>query len=223
MAVRVMVVDDHPMVREGLVAMLSPYKDIELVATCADGREAVAAAQSTNPDVILMDIKMGGLNGFETTKLILSERPATKVIFLTIFEDAESIRQALQAGGSGYILKQVTQDKLAEAIHRAYRGEKVIDPDLLGHVVSDYARLAQGAPLPGTHPPKAGLSEELTVREKEILNYLVQGLTNKEIAAATHLATDTIKTHLRNIYRKLGVKNRSQAISATLKLTGRRQ
>lgn len=223
MAVRVMVVDDHPMVREGLVAMLSPYKDIELVATCADGREAVAAAQSTNPDVILMDIKMGGLNGFETTKLILSERPATKVIFLTIFEDAESIRQALQAGGSGYILKQVTQDKLAEAIRRAYRGEKVIDPDLLGHVVSDYARLAQGAPLPGAHPPREGLGEELTAREKEILNYLVQGLTNKEIAAATHLATDTIKTHLRNIYRKLGVKNRSQAISATLKLTGRRQ
>lgn len=217
MPVRVMVVDDHPMVREGLVAMLSPYKDIEVVGTCADGREAVAKALTTNPDVILMDIKMGGLNGFETARLILSQQPEAKIIFLTIFEDAESIRQALQAGGSGYILKQVSQEKLAEAIRRAYQGEKVIDPELFNHVVSDYARLAQGLTTSGPQPEQLP-SEELTVREREILKYLVQGLTNKEIAAATHLATDTIKTHLRNIYRKLGVKNRSQAISAALKI-----
>jgi DNA-binding NarL/FixJ family response regulator len=217
-----MVVDNHPMVREGLVAMLSPYQDIEMVGACADGREAVATARATNPDVILMDIKMGGLNGFETTRLILSQQPNTKVIFLTIFEDAEAIRQALQAGGSGYILKQVSQEKLAEAIRRVHQGEKVIDPDLLGRVVSDYARLAQSLTLPRPQPEGEPAGEELTAREKEILKYLVQGLTNKEIAATTYLATDTIKTHLRNIYRKLGVKNRSQAISATLKLSGRR-
>lgn len=221
MPVRVMLVDDHPMVREGLVAMLSPHKDIEVVGTCADGQEALTASMATNPDVILMDISMEGMNGFETTRLILAQQPEVKVVFLTIYEDAESIRQALQAGGSGYILKQVSQQKLAEAIRRAHQGEKVIDPDLLGHVVSDYARLAQGL---GAHKLRSEvevLNEELTVREKEILGYLVQGLTNKEIAAVTHLATDTIKTHLRNIYRKLDVKNRSQAVSATLKMSHR--
>lgn len=210
-----MIVDDHPMVREGLVAMLSHYEDIEVVATCADGNEALEKVAETDPDVVLMDIKMGGLNGFETTRMLLERKPEAKVVFLTIFEDAESIRQALQAGGSGYILKQVTQDKLAEAIRRAYQGEKVIDPELFGRVVSDYARLAQGS---ASSSEKAAAVVDLTVREKEILKYLVQGLTNKEIAAATHLATDTIKTHLRNIYRKLGVKNRSQAISAALRL-----
>jgi len=223
-AVRVLIVDDHPMVREGLVAMLSPYEDIEVVGTCADGREAVAKALATGPDVILMDIKMGGLNGFETARLILAQQPEVKIVFLTIFEDAESIRQALQAGGSGYILKQVSQEKLAETIRRAHQGEKIIDPELFGHVVNDYARLAQGLSSSAPPAPATGTQvaeEELTVREREILNYLVQGLTNKEIAAATHLATDTIKTHLRNIYRKLGVKNRSQAVSVALKLNRR--
>ncbi|MCR4419715.1 MAG: response regulator transcription factor [Clostridia bacterium] len=213
MAVRVMIVDDHPMVREGLVAMLGPYSDLEVVATCADGEEAVVAAPSVLPDVILMDIRMGGLNGFETTRRILGENPRVKVLFLTIYEDAESIRQALQAGGSGYILKQVTQEKLVEAIRRVYRGEKVIDPELFGRVVNDYARLAQGVGADA-----AAGAEELTVREQEILRLLARGLTNKEIAAATHLATDTVKTHLRNIYRKLGVRNRSQAVSVALKL-----
>jgi DNA-binding NarL/FixJ family response regulator len=201
------------MVREGLVAMLGPYSDLEVVATCADGEEAVVAAPSVLPDVILMDIRMGGLNGFETTRRILGENPRVKVLFLTIYEDAESIRQALQAGGSGYILKQVTQEKLVEAIRRVYRGEKVIDPELFGRVVNDYARLAQGVGADA-----AAGAEELTVREQEILRLLARGLTNKEIAAATHLATDTVKTHLRNIYRKLGVRNRSQAVSVALKL-----
>jgi len=201
------------MVREGLVAMLGPYSDLEVVATCADGEEAVVAAPSVLPDVILMDIRMGGLNGFETTRRILGENPRAKVLFLTIYEDAESIRQALQAGGSGYILKQVTQEKLVEAIRRVYRGEKVIDPELFGRVVNDYARLAQGVGADA-----AAGAEELTVREQEVLRLLARGLTNKEIAAATHLATDTVKTHLRNIYRKLGVRNRSQAVSVALKL-----
>ncbi|MGB9886988.1 MAG: response regulator transcription factor [Moorellales bacterium] len=213
MAVKVMIVDDHPMVREGLVAMLSPYPDLEVVATCADGQEALAKAAASAPDVVLMDIKMGGLNGFETTRQLLADNPRLKVLFLTIFEDAESIRQALQSGGSGYILKQVTQEKLVEAILKVYRGEKVIDPELFGRVVNDYARLAQGVAT--VEPALSG--EELTVREQEILRLLARGMTNKEIAAATHLATDTVKTHLRNIYRKLGVKNRSQAVSLALK------
>jgi DNA-binding NarL/FixJ family response regulator len=208
-----MIVDDHPMVREGLVAMLSPCPDLEVVATCANGQEAVAQAAVAVPDVVLMDIKMGGLNGFEATRQLLAENPRLKVLFLTIYEDAESIRQALQSGGSGYILKQVTQEKLVEAILRVYRGEKVIDPELFGRVVNDYARLAQGAAA--AEPAFSG--EELTVREQEILRLLAKGMTNKEIAAATHLATDTVKTHLRNIYRKLGVKNRSQAVSLALK------
>jgi len=210
--IKLLIVDDHSMIREGLTAMLSPYQDIDIVGACSDGTEALEFINHTLPDVILMDIKMGKMNGIDATKEILARAPGVKVIMLTIYEDAESVRLSLQAGAVGYILKQASQEKLAESIRRAYNGETVIDPSLLNQLVTDYARLAQGLSAQSRNQVLEE-NKELTPREDEVLKYLAQGLTNKEISARTHLAVDTVKTHLRSIYRKLGVTNRSQAIS----------
>ncbi len=210
--INLLIVDDHPMIREGLVAMLTPYPDINIVGTCSDGQEAIESVEAHAPDIILMDIKMLKVNGFEATREIVSNYPGVKVIMLTIFEDAESIRLALQAGASGYMLKQASREKLVESIRRAFKGETIIDSMLLSQLVTDYTRLAQGYTTRG-YSLSADESSELTPRESEVARFLAQGLTNKEISARTHLAVDTVKTHLRSIYRKMGVKNRSQAIT----------
>ena len=217
--IRLLIVDDHAMIREGLVVMLKPYRDIEVVGTCTGGAEAAEAAERYQPDVILMDIKMGGMNGIEATSRIVGKCPRTWVICLTIYEDAESLRMALQAGATGYMLKQASQEKLVECIQRVHRGDIVIAPSLMGQLVNEYTRLAHG--VAGNHPPPVGDGQELSPREEEVLNYLSLGLTNKEISLRTYLAVNTVKAHLHNIYRKMGVKNRSQAITEIMRQRGR--
>lgn len=210
--VKLFIVDDHPMIREGLTAMLSPYQDIRIVGSYSSAAEALDAISMNIPDVVLMDIKMGKMNGIEAAREMTAMVPGIKIIMLTIYEDAESVRLSLQAGAIGYMLKQASHEKLAESIRQAFSGETVIDPSLLSQLVTDYARLAQNFSV----QPKnivANDNKELTPREDEVLQHLAKGLTNKEISANTHLAVDTVKTHLRSIYRKLGVMNRSQAIS----------
>lgn len=222
MPIKLLIVDDHPMVREGLTAMLSANNDIDVAGSCGNSVEAIEMALQQEPDIILMDIKMNGTNGIETTKQILSRNDNIKVIILTVFEDTESIRLALQAGATGYILKHISQEKLIESIKRVYKGETVIDQSIFHHIVNDYTRLTKKFTEIKEEPGGDANEErdiELTPREREILYYLVKGLTNKEISAATNLAVDTVKTHLRHIFRKLGVKNRSQAISEAIKLS----
>lgn len=216
-SIKLLIVDDHPMIREGLVAMLGPSRDIDIIGCCSDGEEALEFVTHSIPDVVLMDIKMKKMNGIETTRQLTTLIPGIKVIMLTIMEDAESVRLSLQAGATGYILKQATQEKLIESVHQAYRGETVIDPALIDQLVNDYARMAQGS-LNLSRTLTKNNNKNLTPREDEILKYLSQGLSNKEISAKTHLAVDTVKTHLRSIYRKMGVKSRAQAISEIIRL-----
>ena len=218
MTIKLLVVDDHPMVREGLAAMLSDCEEITLLNSCSNSEEAIQAAIEQEPDIILMDIKMKGKNGIETTKEILLLKPQLKIIFLTVFEDTESIRQALQSGAAGYILKHVSREKLIETIKRVFNGETVIDQSIFHQIVDDYTRLSKKFAEKRKTPPRENI-EELTPREQEILQHLVKGLTNKEISSATNLAVDTVKTHLRNIFRKFGVKNRTQAITQAMKLS----
>ncbi len=221
MAIKLLVVDDHPMVREGLSAMLGSCGEINVIGSCGNSEEAVKTALTEEPDIILMDIKMEGTNGIETTRLILKEKPAIKIIILTVFEDTESIRLALQAGAAGYILKHVSREKLLETIRKIYQGETVVDPLVLHRILHDYARLSKEAADAWEEQPEETAEENnirLTPREQEILFHLVKGLTNKEISAATNLAVDTVKTHLRNIFRKMGVKNRTQAIARAVKI-----
>ncbi|MGI6308281.1 MAG: response regulator transcription factor [Dethiobacteria bacterium] len=216
--IKLLIVDDHPMVREGLSVMLATCDEITLLGSCSNSEDAIKAAMEKEPDIILMDIKMEGKSGIETTKEILILKPQIKVIFLTVFEDTESIRQALQSGAAGYILKHVSREKLIETIKRVFNGETVIDQSIFHQIVNDYTRLSKKvAETSGSL--KQEKIEDLTPREQEILQHLVKGLTNKEISTATNLAVDTVKTHLRNIFRKFGVKNRTQAITQAMKLS----
>lgn len=218
MTIKILIVDDHPMVREGLSNMLENCEDISIAGSCGNSDEAIAKANELAPHVILMDIKMEGVNGIETAKQILAQKPEIKIIFLTIFEDTESIRLALQSGASGYILKHVSRQNLIDTIKRVHNGETIIDQSVFRQIVNDYTRLSKK--LTEIKPlEKEEKRVELTPREQEILRQLVKGLTNKEISAATNLAVDTVKTHLRNIYQKLQVKNRTQAISLAMKLS----
>lgn len=227
MTIKLMIVDDHPMVREGLITMLSSCSEITIVGDCGNSEEAQSLVQSLGPAVILMDIKMKGMNGIETARQILKLRPEIKIIFLTVFEDTESIRLALQSGGAGYLLKHVTREKLVDTINRVHRGETIIDQSVFHQIVNDYTRLSkkladmkEGKALPEENkfPNEPDQDTVLTPREQEILYHITRGLTNKEISTATNLAVDTVKTHLRNIFRKLGVKNRTQAISRAIKM-----
>ncbi|MGM0688129.1 MAG: response regulator transcription factor [Bacillota bacterium] len=221
MTIKILIVDDHPMVREGLSNMLENCEGISIAGSCGNSEEAIAKAHEVAPDVILMDIKMEGVNGIETAKQILAQKPEIKIIFLTIFEDTESIRLALQSGASGYILKHVSRQNLIDTIKRVHNGETIIDQSVFRQIVNDYTRLSKK--LTEIKPlEKEEKRVELTPREQEILRQLVKGLTNKEISSATNLAVDTVKTHLRNIYQKLQVKNRTQAISLAMKLSRNR-
>lgn len=217
MTIKLLIVDDHPMVREGLSAMLSTSGDITIAGSCSNSEEAIQMALQEEPDIILMDIKMKGVNGINTAREILIQKPQIKIIFLTVFEDTESIRQALQSGASGYILKHVSREKLIETIKRVFQGETVIDQSVFHQIVTDYTRLSKKVLEKKQEEKEKNI--ELTPREQEILYHLVRGLTNKEISSATNLAVDTVKTHLRNIFRKLGVKNRTQAISLAIKIS----
>lgn len=223
MTIKLLIVDDHLMVREGLVAMLGSCDEIEIAGSCSNSEEAQQMSRSLEPHIILMDIKMKGVNGIETARQILKELPHIKIIFLTVFEDTESIRLALQSGASGYLLKHVTQEKLMDTITRVFNGETVIDQSVFRQLVNDYTHLSKKI----TEADENGGSDEtelqdrevmLTPREQEVLYHLSRGFTNKEISTATNLAVDTVKTHLRNIFRKLGVKNRTQAISRAAKM-----
>lgn len=218
-SIKLLIVDDHPMIREGLVAMLGPYKDLDIIGCCSNAQEALEFITTTVPDVILMDIKMQNMNGIEATREITALVPGIKIIMLTIYEDAESVRLSLQAGATGYMLKQATQESLVESIRQAFRGETVIDSALINQLIHDYARIAQGSR--NLSQSTKSDNNNLTPREDDILKYLCQGLSNKEISFKTHLAVDTVKTHLRNIYRKMGVKSRSQAISEIIRQQGK--
>lgn len=224
MSIKLLIVDDHPMVREGLVTMLSSCGEIDIAGSCSNSEDAQSMAQSLKPDVILMDIKMEGVNGIDTARQILKNLPQIKIIFLTVFEDTESIRLALQSGASGYLLKHITQEKLMDTIKRVFHGETIIDQSVFHQIVNDYTRLSKkitDAEESGISDAETDLSDQeiiLTPREQEILYHLSRGFTNKEISTATNLAVDTVKTHLRNIFRKLGVKNRTQAISRASKM-----
>ncbi len=217
MQIKVIIVDDHALIREGLIYMLNICEDIVVINDCGSAEEAYRLSMLTKPDIILMDIKMNRVNSIEATRQILKELPKTKIMFLTIFEDTEFVKQALEAGAAGYVLKHISRDKLIETIKRVYRGERIIDPIVFKQIVDDYIKLTN--PCDYSEDVESIVQTiDLTQREQEILYQLIKGMTNKEISAETHLAIDTVKTHLRNIFRKLGVKNRSQATTKGMKL-----
>lgn len=195
--IRVLIADDHGVVRDGLGRLVEAFADIELVAVAADGEEAVARTAEHQPDVVLMDLDMPRVDGIEATRRIMAAQPAIAVLVLTSFSDRARITGALDAGAVGYLLKDVSADQVAEGIRAAARGESPLDPRAARAVLE--ART--------TRDPLEGISD----REREVLALLVEGLSNKLIARRLAISEKTVKAHLTSVFRVLGVTDRTQA------------
>ena len=200
--IRVLIADDHAVVRQGLRTFLELQDDIEVMGDACDGEEAVAAALDGRPDVVIMDLVMPGLDGIEATRRILRERPATRVIALTSFLDDEKVLPAVRAGAAGYLLKDVEPEQLVRAIRTVHGGEALLHPAATATVMRELADHAEPA-------DEADLG--LTGREREVLALVARGLPNKLIARELGIAEKTVKTHVSSILAKLGVTDRTQA------------
>ena len=204
--IRILLVDDQPLFREGLRTLLSLHPDFEVVGEAGNGEEALRLSRSLHPSVVLMDLQMPVLDGVAATRRLRLEQPNCQVIVLTTFDDDELVFDGLRAGALGYLLKDAPSEKLGEAIRLAARGESFLQPSVAAKVVAEFARLTS---KPATS--SNALVEPLSEREREILNLIAQGSSNREIAGALFLAEGTVKNHVTNILGKLGVRDRTQA------------
>jgi len=204
MTIRVLVVDDQRLVRDGIASLLGIEPDLEVVGTAADGSTALELARQSRPDVVLMDVRMPTMDGVEATAALRQELPDCRVLMLTTFDDEEYVVRALRAGASGYLLKDVPAADLAQAIRLAHAGVDQHDPAAIGRVVGALDRAER---RPVTPPPDAGL----TPREREVLGLLARGATNREIARELYLSEGTVKNHVSNILSRLGLRDRTQA------------
>ena len=204
---RLLLVDDQALFREGLRTLLGLQADFEIAGEAANGEEAVSQVRTLVPDVVLMDLRMPVMGGVEATRRIRLEAPAARVIVLTTFEEDEEVFAALRAGAAGYLLKASPSAKLCEAIRLAARGESLLEPSVAAKVVAEFARMG-GREARRPSPP---LAEPLSVRERDVLRLLAEGRSNKEIAGELGIAEGTVKNHMSNVLGKLGVLDRTQA------------
>lgn len=208
---RVVLVDDHQMVLDGLAAMLRPHAaHIEIVGQTTDAAAAVDLVASLRPDLVLLDVRLKGASGLDLCQDLLTRLPDVRVVFLTVYDDEQYLFQALRAGASGFLLKRVTGQELVGHLERVMDGEIAIDPALMGRVALSAAKLHSGEYWPGAHLG-------LTHRESEVLEQMVRGLSHRAVARTLLMGEETVKTHARAIYRKLGVADRAQAIAAALR------
>ena len=206
--IRVLIADDQALVRAGFRAILEAEDDLEVVGEAAGGREAVALARETTPDVVLMDIRMPDLDGIEATRRLLKRDAAPKVLMLTTFDLDEYLYEAMRAGASGFLLKDVPRDQLVAAVRTIAAGDALLAPALVQRLVEDFVR----RPHPGTTIPAE--LESLSDRELEVLRLVARGLSNAEIAQALFVSETTVRTHVGHILAKLGLRGRVQAVVA---------
>lgn len=207
MTIRILLVDDQALFREGLQTLLSVHDDLEVVGEASNGQEAIEAVGKLSPDVVLMDLRMPVLNGVAATRQITEATPQSRVIVLTTFDDDDYVFDGLRAGAVGYLLKDVPSAKLVEAIRAAARGESFLQPSVAAKVVAEFSRMS-GL---NTADPQQTLVEPLSERELEILGVLATGASNREIANTLFITEGTVKNHVTNILGKLGVRDRTQA------------
>jgi DNA-binding NarL/FixJ family response regulator len=202
-SIRVLIADDHPLFRDGMRGLLGSLPDMEVVGEASSGEQAVELAGELQPDVILMDIQMPGINGIEATRAIARESPSVGVIVVTMFEDDDSVFAAMRAGARGYVLKGADQDEILKVIRAVAAGEAHFGPEIARRLMGFFS-----APKPT--PSEA--FPELTAREREVLDLIAKGRNNQEIARHLYLSTKTVRNHISNIFTKLRVADRAQAI-----------
>ena len=204
--IRVLLTDDHTLFRQGIRTLLAKESDIEVVGEAANGTEAVEKVGPIRPDVVLMDIGMPGLSSFEATRQIRKVRPETKILFLTMYDDEDYLVQCMEVGGNGYVLKDSPAPQLLRAIRDVYRGGSYLSPKMLSQLVGDFRSriktMTHGQPRIAT----------LTPREKEILKFLAEGQSAKEIATHLNLSVKTVEAHRFNLMRKLDIHNKAQLV-----------
>lgn len=206
--IRVMIAEDHSMIRAGLKQLLELEPDIKVVEGCSDGRMAVERYKEVKPDIVLMDINMPVMNGLEALEEIRTFDIGVKAVMLTIHQDRQYLLKALELGALGYILKDADASALIEAVRSVYGGQTYIQPVMARELVNEYKRIKSGADDP---------KNQLTEREKEVLKLLSKGMLNKEIASALFISEKTVKNHISSIFRKLNVQDRTQAAVYAIK------
>ena len=208
MSIGIVVADDHEVVRAGFAALLDTQPDFTVLGTAADGAEAVRTCRDRHPDVVLMDIRMPGLDGIAATRLLTGADPAPRVLILTTFDLDEYVYDALQAGASGFLLKDVTAERLFDAVRVIAAGDALLAPSVTKRLISEFARQRR---RPAAAGPSA-LLNTLTPRETEVLRLIAEGLSNPEIAARLVVTEETVKSHVSRILAKLGLRDRTQAV-----------
>ncbi len=209
----VVVADDQKVVREGLVMLLGLLPDVEVVGAAADGEAAVRLVSERDPDIVLMDLRMPGVDGVEATRRIQEQHPRTQVIVLTTYDDDRSILSAIQAGARGYLTKDAGAGEIKDAVDAVRRGEALLEPRVQGRLLAALAGAeprSEGAREP---EPGQGQYDALTPREREVLRLIARGLTNQDIAGRLFVSEATVKTHINNLFSKLGVRDRAQAVA----------
>ena len=202
--IRILIVDDHMMVRRGLATIIKVFDDLQLVGEAESGEDAIQLSSEVLPDVILMDMILPMMDGAAATRAIRQKFPQIQVIALTSFKEGDLIKDALEAGAIGYLLKNISADDLAKAIRAAYFGRATLSQEVTQALVQN-----------ASHPPAPGLS--LTERERKVLTLMIEGLNNKQIAAMLTVSPSTIKSHVSNILSKLGVASRTEAVTMALR------
>jgi DNA-binding NarL/FixJ family response regulator len=204
---RILIADDHVVVREGLSAMLSREGDMEVVGEAQNGREAVEKARELQPDIVLMDLRMPEVDGIEAMRRIKTENPRVKFIVLTTYDNDEYIFKGIEAGARAYLLKDAPRTELFRAIRAVNKGESLLEPAIAGKVLDRLAELSRQAQSP----------EALSEREREVLTLIAKGASNKLIAASLNIGESTVKTHIQSIFNKLDVRDRTEAVTEAIK------
>jgi DNA-binding NarL/FixJ family response regulator len=207
--VKLIIADDHALIREGIKKLLELEEGIEILGLAGDGHEALSLIDKLSPDVILLDINMPNLNGIDTLKIIKKEYPKTKVIMLTIHEDAEYLIETVTIGAEGYVLKDADISSLVKAILKVYAGEIYIHPTLSGILIKEYKRKGQSQDEVN--------NSALTRREYDVIKLISKGYNNKEIATELFISEKTVKNHVSNIFKKIKVTDRTQAALYAIK------
>jgi DNA-binding NarL/FixJ family response regulator len=205
--IRVVVVDDEALIREGLVTILELMPEIEVAGTAANGAEALQLIAETSPDVVLMDLRMPVLDGIEATRRVREEHPETRVVVLSTHADDTSILSAIEAGARGYLTKHSGGKEIRRAIETVARGETLLEPSVQARLLDAVAARGAGA------PSRPALPDGLTTREAEVLGLIATGLSNREIASRLFVSEGTVKTHINSIFSKIGARDRAQAVA----------